>query len=100
MARDEYGEIPDPWAGTPFARSFRDQFVPTYRPCVGGPLHSAQLPEEHMSAVVQDQHGAYHTYKLMRDIASGVLCYVHIGSTGGEGGSTDSDPVAKVALDR
>jgi hypothetical protein len=59
------------------------------------------LPEEELTAVVEDQHGAHHTYKLMRDIASGELCYVHIGSTGGEGGSTQSsDPVAKVALGR
>jgi hypothetical protein len=100
MARDEYGEIPDPWAHTRYARSFRDQFVPTYRPCVGGPLHTGMLPEEELTAVVEDQHGAHHTYKLMRDIASGELCYVHIGSTGGERGSTGSDPVAKVALDR
>jgi hypothetical protein len=101
MARDEHGEIPDPWAHTRHARSFREpRFVPTYRPCVGGPLHTGMLPEEELAAVVEDQHGAHHTYKLMRDIASGELCYVHIGSTGGEGGSTGSDPVPKVALGR
>lgn len=94
MARDEYGEIPNPWERA------KGRVLPDYRRCVGGPLHTASLPEEELTAVVEDDVGAYHTYKLMRDIASGELCYVHIGSTGGEGGSTGSDPVAKVALDR
>lgn len=82
MARDEHGEIPNPWARTAFGdHEYVDSLFGS-RACVGGPLHKRMMPEDNMTFVVEVD-GAHHTYKLMRDVASGELCYVHIGHTGG-----------------